>query len=231
MARMQRRRRAPRKYARLVRSNKLRGRYMNRRLRPAGSSVHRFKEVCIYPGGLNVGANTTSTGIMTFALNDLTNATSFKTLFDLYKITGVKVRINPRFTNADPLASGNGIAGLPVLYVAENRDPYVPAPTSLADVLNDDGVKILRLNRPYTMYLKNPKAEIKDANNVSLPFQFNASSTALQPWLTTGGGTQSIDQSSLLHFGYRWWLDNSLCQAITNIEVFYTLYFSMKEQD
>lgn len=228
MAMRRRGTRQPRKYARLRRYG-----YKRRltKLRPALSVVHKFKETCIYPGGLNVGGNTTATGIMTFSLNDLTNATSFKTLFDMYKITGVKVRLNPRWTTIDPLAANNGIAGLPVLYIAENRDPYVPAPTSIGDILNDDGVKIIRLTKPVTFFLRNPKAEIKDANNVSLPFQFNSSKAMLQPWLTTGGGTQSIDQSSLLHFGYRWFLDNNLCQATTNLEVFYTLYFSMKEQD
>lgn len=201
------------------------------RLRPALPVVHKFKETTIYPGGLSVGGNTTSAGIMTFGLNDLQNATNFKALFDLYKITGVKVRLVPRWTTVDPLASQNGIAGLPILYIAENRDPYVPAPVSLNDILNDDGVKIIRLTKPVTMFLRNPKAEIKDVSGNSLPFQFNSSKAMLQPWLTTGGNLQSVDQSSVLHFGYRWFLDNNLCQADTNLQVFYTLYFSMKEQD
>lgn len=193
--------------------------------------VHKFKETCIYPGGLNVNANTTNNGIITFGLNDLTNAVSFKALFDLYKITGVKVRINPRWTTTDPLAAANGLAGLPVLYISENRDPYVPAPASIGDILNDDGVKILRLNKPYTMFLRNPKANILDLSGTSIPMQFNSSKAMLQPWLTTGGNNQSCDQSSVIHYGYRWFLDNNLCQGQLNVEVFYTLYFSMKEQD
>lgn len=196
-----------------------------------GSGVHRFKETCLWSGTISAPNNNTNQGLMTFTLNDLVNVASFKALFDLYKITGVKVRIVPRWSSGDVLAAQLGQAGFPMLYMAENRDPYVPAPTSVGDILNDDGVKIMRLNRPYSMYLKNPKPEIRDANGVSLPFQFNSSSKALQPWLTTGGNAQSVDQSIVPHSGYRWYLDNTLCSQPVTFQVYTTYYFTMKEQD
>lgn len=230
MAMRRRGTRKPRKYARLRRYG-FRRRLV--RLRPALRVVHKFKETCLYSGTpISAPANSTTVGLMAFSLNMLANATSFKSLFDLYKITGVKVRIVPRWNTSDPLASQNGIAGLPMLYIAENRDPYVGAPANVVDVLNDDGVKIIRLDKPVTMFLKNPKAEIFDGSGNTLPFQFNSSKSYLQPWLTTGGNAQAIDQSNLNHFGYRWVLDNSLNSATTTtLDTFITLYFSMKEQD
>lgn len=222
-------RRKARKYARLRRIGVAR---MARRLRPALPVTHKFKETCVWSGGpLHAPTNSVSNGIMTFVFNDLNNIVSYRGLFDLYKITGVKVRIVPRWSSGDVLASQLGQAGFPMLYVAENRDPYVPAPTSLGDILNDDGVKIIRLNKPITMFLKNPKAEIKDVSGNSLPFQFNSSSKSLQPWLTTGGNSQSVDQSTVNHYGFRYWLDNTLCGSPINIDVFTTYYFSMKEQN
>lgn len=203
-----------------------------RSLRMGVSTVHRFKETALWGAGpLAATANATSAGIITFKLGDLNNILSFKSLFDLFKITGVRVKILPRWSSGDVLASSTFAAGFPLLYIAENRDPYVPAPISVGDILNDDGCKIIRLNKPVNLYLKNPKAEIKDAEGVSLPFQFNSSSTRLQPWLTTGGSLQSLDQSGVEHFGYRYWLDNSQCTSLINVDVYITYYFSMKEQD
>lgn len=222
-------RRKPRKYARMARRGAARRNY---RLRPALSVVHKFKETCTWARGpLFAPANSSQPGLMTFQLNDLNNFMSFKGLFDLYKITGVKVKILPRWSSGDVLASQLGQAGFPVLHIAENRDPYVPAPSSIADLLNDDGCKSIRMNKPITLFLRNPKAEIKDADGTSLPFQFNASAKMLQPWLTTGGNLQSIDQSTVNHYGFRYWLDNTLCSQPVNVEVYTTLYFSMKEQD
>lgn len=234
MARMRRRggRRPGRKYARLRRRG-----YARRVLRSAVPVVHKFKEVAEWnrntPGarGLTCAALSTNSGIMAFKLTDLQNFTSFQALFDLYKITGVKVRIIPNWSSGDVYGAQTNVAGFPMLYIAENRDPYVPAPVSNADILNDDGVKIIRVNKPVTMFLRNPKAEIKDADGSSLPFQFNSSKAMLQPWLTTGGNGQAIDQSALNHFGYRWYLDNTSSNTALSIQVFVTYYFSCKEQD
>lgn len=199
---------------------------------PRFTGVHRFKEMCGWSGNpMNAAANSSNSGLMAFKLNDLANIISFRGLFDLYKITGVKVKIIPRFTNVDPLAASTGAAGLPMLYIAEQRNPYVPAPTAVSDILNDDGCKVIRLTRPVNLYIKNPKPEIFDTSGNSLPFQFNSSNKALQPWLTTGGNAQAVDQSTVNHFGYRWLLDNTLCTGQCSLEVYTTYYFSMKEQD
>lgn len=210
---------------------------MMKRIRPAIPVVHKFKEMVEWnpgaPGtrGLQCAANATNSGLMAFKLTDLTNFTAFQTMFDLYKITGVKINIVPNWSSGDALAAQTAVAGFPMLYIAENRDPYVPAPVNAGDILNDDGCKVVRLNKPYKFFLRNPKAEILDAQGVSLPFQFNSSKAALQPWLTTGGNLQAINQSALNHFGYRWYIDNSACQSYISVQVFATLYFSCKEQD
>lgn len=192
--------------------------------------VHYFKEICQLPSLVAPTAGNGS-GLVTYHLNDLANAAHFKQLFDLYKITGVKLKIIPRF-NVGEVSVGNtsGQGGnLPVLYIAPNRDPYVPAPGGIQDILNDDGVKIIRLTRPISMYLKSPKATIQNSGG-DVPFQFGTSS-AFQPWLTTGGNGQVVDQSSTAHYGHRWFISNGNGNLEVVLDVYATYYFCMKEQD
>lgn len=195
--------------------------------------VHYFKEKCILP---QIGASpgSTASGIITFHISDLLNFPSFKNMFDLYRLKGVKVQIMPKWTQ-QPL-EGPGSVGasniyLPNLYIAPNSDPYVPAPTSQSDLMNDDGAKVYRLGpRIINYYLRNPTPKIMDSANANpIPLTF---SKRISPWLTTGGNSQTIDQSSVAHYGLRWYFDASNSgQANVACDVFATYYFQCKEQD
>lgn len=195
--------------------------------------VHWFKE--LYQSTSLVGsASATTGGIINFSLNELQNAGSFKAMFDLYKITGVKVKIVPRFnvSEVQTLNINNQLGNLPMLYVAPNRDPYVPVPTSIGDILNDDGCRVIRLTKPVNLYLKAPKAKITTSGSEAaqdIPLQFNVGSK-WQPWLTTGGNSQTIDQSGLLHYGFRYMINNQTA-ADCVLDTYCTLYFACKEQD
>lgn len=192
-------------------------------------SVYRFKEW--YDGGVtSLGAASSQGYVLSTQLASLNNIGNFVGLYDLYKITGMKVTFVPTH-NVSDFSQGAGTA-LPMLYVAPNRDPYVPAPVGIADILNDDGVKIIRFTRPVSFYIKNPKADIFDKDGNSLPFQFNSTSKALQPWLTTGGNQQTVNQSALKHYGFRYFVDNNgnLAQPVA-WQIFVKLYVSFKEQD
>lgn len=193
-------------------------------------SVYRFKE-WYSPGTITVPATTGQGYVLTSQLNALNNIAHYVGLYDLYKITGMKVTFVPQHNVSD---FGQGIASaIPMLYVATNRDPYVPAPVSVADILNDDGVKIIRFTKPVSFYVKNPKAQIVDSEGQQIPLQFNSSSKALQPWLTTGGNSQTINQSNLLHYGLRYFVDNTGMTTPVQVafQVFVKLYVSFKEQD
>lgn len=196
------------------------------------STVKSFKECYPYDSTISAPATTLQGGILNFKFSSLTNVASLTALYDLYKITGVKVKIIPRYTQADLLQNNSIPSGaLPILHIAPNRNPYVPAPTSLADVLNDDGVKSILLNKPITLWLKSPKPDITTGGETPspVPMQFGVASK-FQPWLTTGGNGQLQNQSGVPHYGFRWALDNQAsvpCEA----QVFITLYFKMKEQD
>lgn len=204
------------------------GRYRRFRRKVLGSAVHTFKEK-VQLLSISIPAGTTVYGTQTFKLSDLLNSGSFTSLFDMYKLTGVKCMWNG-LVNTSEASVGNAIGqagSLPMLYVAPNRDPYVPAPVSVADILNDDGCKIIRLTKPFSKYIDRPKPDLRDEANQRLPFQFNVRD---QPWLTTGGNNQLIDQSTVEHYGFRYAItNNSSLQMV--VQVYATYYFQMKEQD
>lgn len=193
--------------------------------------VHRFKEMCQLA---DIGASTSSTygnGIITFKLSDLTNGTSFTNMFDLYKFTYVKIRCMPQFTEVPTQGSTIASQFLPTIGIAPNRSPYVPAPTSMADVLNDDGVKVFQGNRGFTMKLKLPKPEILTSGEspLEVPIQ---TSVHNQFWLSTGGNGQTVDQSSTKHYGFRWYVDNNNASGNSCVwKVYATYYIACKELD
>lgn len=190
--------------------------------------VHRFKETCELTQW-SCAAGSTQFGVQTYKLNDIFNAGQFKNLFDLYKITGVKLTIIPRWTDASVGEASNGptVNSLPMLYVAPNRSPWSTAPTSVQDILNDDGVRIMTLNKKVSFYLPAPSPRILDGASNGVPLQFN---TKIKPWLTTGGNAQDVDQSGVNYYCHRWAISN-LGTAGINADVFATYYMIFKEQD
>lgn len=205
--------------------------------------VHRIKETYEYQFGsayksnpLVAPANTINTGTIAVRAANLANWVSFASVFDLYKITGFKVRFVPRWNASEAQASGDGNSSLPLLHIAPNRDPYVNDPTGVGDILNDDYCKTIPLSKPVSFYLKSPKPAMltkpaTEGDPISLvPIQFNTGNRN-QPWLTTGGSNQFVDQSVIDHFGFRWVLDNTHCQAAMSVDTYITLYITLKEQD
>lgn len=198
--------------------------------------VHRFKELCIHDQQIYAAAGTAGRGTLKFHVNECPNWPSMRGLFDLYKLTAVKVRIVPYFSEGDVAdVNVNSQAGtVPTLYIAPNRDYLVPDPTGFADVMNDDGCRIIQVRRPITLYLKAPKPDIYSVPNGALPgqqvpMQFGVSSK-FQPWLSTGGNNQTWDQSAVNHFGFRWAMSNP-GGADVNLNVYVEYFISCKEQD
>lgn len=189
-------------------------------------SVYRFSEKCMSPITISAPPSAVGGGITWGQMDELLNIGSFRNLFDLYKITAMELTVLPAANSADV----NGTTGfLPYLYIAPNRNPTVPAPTGIADILNDDQVKVVRLDRPHTFKLAYPKPRLADETGTGVPFQF-APTSGGQPWLSTGGNG-GVDQTSVPHYGFRWAVDNSLNPGDFKAPVVITLHFELKEQD
>lgn len=199
-------------------------------LRGMVPGVHRFKETCELTAW-SAAAGSTQFGCQSYKLRDLFNVANFTGLFDMFKISGVKLTIVPQFNTSSVLDANAGIGGnvgnLPILYIAPNRSPWSVAPTSVQDVLNDDGCKVIRLDKKVSFYLKSPAPQIVDGAGTGVPVMTNVGTRL---WLTTGGNGQTVDQTSVLHFGHRWSIENTNSTGIT-VKVYATYYFKMKEMD
>lgn len=191
--------------------------------------MYRFVEKCKLTSWSCAGA-TGQAGLQTYKFNDLFNSPNFKALFDLYKITKVKLMIVPQFDTASFADSNNGptISNLPMLYVAPNRSPWAVPPSSLQDCLNDDGCKIIRLEKPITLTLNAPAPRLVDGAGTGMPIQTN---TNTKLWLSTGGNGQIVDQSGVDYYGHRWFIDNTANVAGLSVQILATYYFEMKELD
>lgn len=217
-----------------------RRRYQRRRvLRRVLRPVHHFKEMYRLED-IQVAGGLTTSGVLNTTINSLTNWSAFENLFDLYKITAVKFKFLYKYNAADPAIGGTGI---PTLYTAINRDPMVGSPSGVGDILNDDGIRIHRcdgLVGKGGIYIKSPKPDmtLTVQSQTGGPVigtavqQWNFGvGNSKQPWLCTGGNAQALDQSGVKHFGLRYLLDNTNNVQSQVVEVYATLYFSMKEQD
>lgn len=204
-----------------------------RRVRRAAPSIHKFKETYVENQSVDASATTVGTGILAVpGISQITNVASFRGMFDLYKITGVKYKFVPRYNVSDVGSTGV----LPTLHTAINRSPFTPIPTDVEDVLNDDTSRTWRLDRPFNIYIKCPKPDMSVSYSVEgtqyvAPGNWQLGvSNKYQYWLTTGGNGASYDQSAIRHFGLRWALDNPNSIPVS-VDVYTTLYFQCKEQD
>lgn len=199
--------------------------------------VHKFKEWVQLPD-LTAAAGAVQGGVLAPSIDLLTNWTSYRALFDLYKVVGIKFKFLPQFNTAyasNGLAPGSTQGTLPFMYYEVNHDPWAPAPATVNDILNADGVKTKRLDRLFSQYVKAPVPVVSwtDASGVvSEQTIINNNIASSRQWLTTGGNLQKVDQSASPHYGLRYLLDNQYNTSYNlQFRVFACFYFIMKEQD
>lgn len=206
-------------------------------LRTRTPLVHKFKEWVQLPD-LTCPAGAVQGGVLSPSIDQLTNWTSYRALFDVYKVVGIKFKFLPQFNTAyvsNGLSPGTSQGTLPFMYMEISHDPWAPAPATVNDILNTDGLTIKRLERPFNKYVKAPVPIVSwtDASGVvSQQTIINNNSASQRQWLTTGGNTQKIDQSASPHYGLRYLLDNQYNTDYNlQFRVFACFYFIMKEQD
>lgn len=157
-------------------------------------------------------------GVMTFALSQTTQYSQLNTLFDRYKINGVRLRFIPEWNVSDVVGTGL----LPVIKIAHDYDD-VAVPT-VGDIWARRG-KEYRLDKPFSVYIK-PKTLHGlwggSATNTIFP-----AGTAKSTFLNTGYG-------ALPHLGLKfavkdWYIPNSTtANVVLRIETMY--YVTFKEQ-
>lgn len=153
-------------------------------------------------------------GNWAFKLSTIAELVTVAGTFDQYRICAVKLRFIPQQNYSQNTTS----SGLGILYqTSDYNDATVPA--SVLELLNRPGVKITRLDKPFTKFIK---PRIADA-----------------VWSSSGAGTfsgyqvakpsQWLNASNLNveHYGWKWYADNLTAQ--TNVTVFCTMYVQFKD--
>lgn len=213
-------RRKSTKYNRKRRYNKRK--YTNKLRR----QVHMFKRIVSL--GTYTASNTPLGGSsavqkgFSFQLSDLPNVSEYSSLFDQFKITGVKLRIVPKVGMTTQGSSTGTVAtvGYGQVVTAIDYDDAA-APISKDSLLEYGSAKYTSVSRIHTRYIK-PKV----LNAVWVNIASTGYSPVRAPW---------IDQANtnLPHYGIKMWIDppensNGTTNSSVAYDVYATYYFMCK---
>lgn len=153
-------------------------------------------------GNLIGDVNNTSQigGSLGFQLNNLPNVIDFETLYDKYKISGIKIVIQP----LSNFASTANLGTLPVLNWAYDQDDLA-IPAGLDTIRQYGNCKTAILNKPVKIYLK-PKILTK----------VNAGSGGTGD-LVSVPKYLDLSDPGVPHFGIKFWITNMLLGNTANI--------------
>lgn len=172
----------------------------------------------------NGGASSTNT-VTPLELSRLPNYTEFVALFDQYQLNAVKFKFiydrNTSSVNAQLVA--NLYNGIPTFYGVEDKDDAIPL-TTINEYLENEHVKIRRLDKPFSIYVKNPCLAM-------MAYESAASTGYVRK------GKQWVDcaDESVDHFAFKWAIDASNCIDVTTnqsagrLKVITTWYFKTRD--
>lgn len=143
--------------------------------------VHRFKRT-YNQGLLATSALTNTLQSFNFSMNDMPGFSELTTLYDEYRLTGVRFRLLPYLqTESNSVGTVNNVRNAPIFYAIDRTDSTTPA--TLDDVLEYQDHQISSMYRGIDVYIKSPK--FADATNA------------------TRGGWVSTSNSTLNWFGLK----------------------------
>lgn len=173
-----------------------------------GSKIHYFKRTAFYSGYISGSTTADVGGALIGQLNQVPGYTEFTSLFDQYKIVALKMRLSPRANSAE-IGTNQGLVKV---FTALDYDGGT-APSVIADVLQNETLKITKSNKDHVRYFK-PK--------------FNASTTAV-----TGTGQQPttgwLDCSNVTvaHHGLQYVIQQ-LPAGVQSWDIYVTYYLAFK---
>lgn len=158
-------------------------------------------------------------GVFVNSLSDVVNSAEFTTLFDQYRIAGIKIRISPMI-NVNSAVTGNEI--IPEMWVHRDMDD-VAVPTSQNDMRQYQDTKIFRLNRTINLYCK-PRALIAQ----------DGTAAAIVPFGKVGRSMfLDCNEDTVVHPSFKFYLRNLTLSASARFALridtcFYTLFKNVR---
>lgn len=212
------------------------GRLVRSTRKPASSRVHLFKRlgtktliannsiagVTTTFGNIVTGSATSDTfgyqfgAAMNFTLNSTDGASELTSLYDRYKISGVKIKIIP----LSNVSGVGGLAFLPEVMVCPDYDDAT-APTEAQ--MRQRGAKCLRLDRVRSFFIK-PKVA---------GMLYQTGSPATPGYSVVKGGYINCSYPDVQHYGLKMFFKNvdlrSTSSVATCFNIEQTYYLSMKD--
>lgn len=164
-------------------------------------------------------------GAMQFQLNQTLEHADFATLFDRYKISGVKVTILPLGTYSGSASVQNqNITNFPTIAIAcDNDDASLPGNWNTVAV--KQGARITKLNKAVSMYISSPKIAAAIYNGITTAYSQRT-------------GYLDMAQTDVPHYGLKFWirecpLPNPAASSITGANSLFRVvtkfYLAMKD--
>lgn len=190
--------------------------YQNIFNRILGEKIYSFKRT--YQASNINSAVTFGNSAFQFKLSDLPSASEFTTLFDSYRITGVKMTLIPQFTQTDLNTADPNTTNktTPNYYTVIDYDDNT-ALSGATDYFQYDTFKLWRGNRIVKVYCK-PRLQL--TGNVS-----GASTLAFQ---APKGQWVDCNQTGAPYFGLKVGIDSTPVAGDVNIRVYFTYYLQFK---
>ena len=179
---------------------------MNRRVQ---NLVHTFKRTFYNSAGIIVPSGSGfSFNAWTFTLNQLPNVTDFTSLYDQYKINGIKFTLIPRHTEV-PM---NTSVGLQVMSVLDFDDDV--APTSINDLCQYGNMKQTRGNINHSRYFRPTIRKSVDVAGASPGYQVSKSE-----WL-------DLANTVVKHYGLKYAIEQGNVAVTYDLKI--DMYFQCK---
>lgn len=188
------------------RPNRYRKRYSRARVprtKLTDNTPYRFKRTVQFPAVTSsVGA---SYGALTFSLAQLTNPTEFTSLFDSFKISGIKLVFMPRISESNGPAGSQGFGTF--IYSPDYDDGTVPSSSIELLERQSHRVKQIGSTRPFKIFLK-PSAGV----------------TLVGGFGQTKGWSDTAN-NGILYYGLKYAWTNVVVSSIMDLYVTYYLKF------
>lgn len=175
--------------------------------------THYFKRFA-YKATINGDVSRTAKGALTFSLNDLPGLTDYTSLFDYYKISGVKLRITT-FLDANSQAPGNSF--FPKMYSCiDYDDANVPTDSDEMRQRTNCKIRWLAPNRSYSVFLRPKYLKNVYISGVSSGYEIGK-----QQWL-------DLSNTNIPHYGFKYVIENLFPDLGQCVQIEATYYLSFK---
>lgn len=146
-----------------------RRRWTTRARKYSDYKVYSFKRTCELPAWGDSGIftdnsiydnSTRNSGYFKFALNDLPGFSDFTTLYEMYKVTGVKLKFIPVAGTQSTLGTasfGSSTPNMNPLAITVDR-AYVATTPTFGSLMQHQDVKIRTQQRPFSLWISKPLA-------------------------------------------------------------------------